>query len=144
MNLEGELRLLAAEVDWPATPDVAARVAAAEPPSRGAAWRRHPAWRRGLVLACAVVVVALAAAFAVPQSRGAILRFLHLGGITVERVDRLPPAQERPLGADIGRVVSPQEAERALGGTLLLPPLDSTPELHLQNGGFVSILFVDR
>src|SRR5438874_3712246 len=143
MNLERELQLLAAEVDWPPTPELASRVVAGAPVRRRVSWPGG-AWRGRLAPAIALLLVALAAAFAVPQSRGAILRFLHLGGVTIERVDRLPPAQERPLGADIGRVVSPQEAERALGGTLLLPPLDSTPELHLQNGGFVSILFVDR
>ena len=99
------------------------------------------AWRRPVALALAVLVLVVVAAFAVPRSRGAILRFLHLGGVTVERVDRLPPAQERPLGADIGPVVSLQEAEQAVGRQLLLPPLDPLPKLHLERGGFVSLLF---
>src|SRR5436190_1987978 len=100
MSLETELRRLGAEVAWPETPRLAPRVAAALPS------RRRLPWRRGLGLALAVLLVALAAALAVPQSRGAILRFLHLGGVTVERVERLPRAQQRPLGADIGPVGS--------------------------------------
>ena len=52
--------------------------------------------------------------FAVPQSRGAILRFFHLGADTIEFVDTLPPADERPLDAGLGAPVSLADA-RALG-----------------------------
>jgi hypothetical protein len=139
MNLERELQLLAGEIAWPETPPLAPRAAAA-----GVAPRRRPGLRRGLALALALLVVGLATAFAVPQSRGAILRFLHLGGVTIERVDRLPAAQERPLGADIGPVVSRAAAEQALGVPLLLPALDPVPPLHLQYGNLVSPLFVEH
>jgi hypothetical protein len=137
MSLETELRRLGAEVDWPETPRLAPRVAAALPS------RHRLPWRRGFALGLAVLLVALAAAFAVPQSRGAILRFLHLGGVTVERVERLPRAQQRPLGADIGPIVTRAAAEQLLGGELFLPPLDPLPPLHAQ-GMFVSLLFLDH
>src|SRR5882757_6788981 len=96
MDLEHELTGLAAHVEWPSTPELEL---ALEP--RAARRRRGPA----LVLAF-VALAAVVAAFAVPQSRGAILRFFHLGAATIVRVDRLPPAEERPLSAGIGPVVS--------------------------------------
>ena len=90
-DLERDLRSLGSTVAWPPTPDVASRL------------ELRPRRRRALVVAVALAVVALVAAFAVPQSRSAILRFFHLRGVTVERVGTLPPAQELPLAAGLGR-----------------------------------------
>jgi len=131
MDLERELRGLA--IAWPKTPDLR--------PELGPRVRS----RRPLLAAIAValVVVALAAALAVPQSRGAILRFLHLGGVTVEIVDTLPSAQERPLAAGLGPVVTAADARRRLGATPLVPPLDPPPPLHVADG-VVSAVFADR
>jgi hypothetical protein len=67
----------------------------------------------------------VAAAFAVPQSRGAILRFLHLGGVEVRFVDTLPRAEERALGAGLGRPVTVADARSIVSGGLLLPPVDA-------------------
>jgi hypothetical protein len=124
-ELEHDLRSLGSTVAWPPTPDVASRLELRARPRR-----------RALVAAVALVVVALAAAFAVPQSRSAILRFFHLRGVTVERVDTLPPAQEVPLAAGLGRVVDDEEARQVLGGPFL--PLEHGT-LYDQNG-FVSTL----
>ena len=74
-----------------------------------------------------------------PQSRGAILRFLHLGGETIEFVDTLPPAEERPLTAGLGPVVSLAKARELVPG-LALPPLAEQPQLH-QSGTVVSLVF---
>src|SRR5437764_392315 len=91
MNLESELRGLT--IDWPETP-----------PLRLELGRRRRRWPIAVALAAA----ALAAAFAVPQSRGAILRALHLGGALDQRraprgrlpAPLTPPCRERPsLGA---------------------------------------------
>ncbi len=101
-DFERELRSL--NVAWPPAPEV--RIVLA---------RRR---RRGAVVAVALAV-ALAAAFAVPQSRSAILRFFHLGGVTVELVGTLPPAAERPLAAGLGQPVSSDEAARMLGAPFL-------------------------
>src|SRR5207244_3067329 len=60
-------------------------------------------WRRAVVLALALVAIAVATAFAVPQARTAILRFFHLGGATVIRVETLPPAVERKHAGGLGR-----------------------------------------
>jgi hypothetical protein len=136
-RLERELTGLAAAIDWPATPDTVPSL------TSGVATPRHARWRRHLALAVAALAVALAAAFAVPQSRGAILRLLRLGGVTVELVDRLPPAQERPLSSGLGPAVTLAVARRELGGTLLSPPLSPRPALHL-TGQVVSMLFLAR
>jgi hypothetical protein len=122
-ELERELRRL--PVDWPATPDLAARLELAPTHAR----------RRRLAVA-ALVAAALVAAFAVPQSRSAILRFFHLGGVAVERVETLPAATERPLASGLGSPVDDAEAARVLG-TGFLPRSHGT--LYEQNG-FVSTL----
>ena len=126
MELERELRAL--DLEWPQTPELRLVL---EPRRRRS--------RRPLLVAVALVVVALAAAFAVPQSRGAILRFLHLGGETIRFVDTLPPAGERPLGAGLGPVVSLAQARELVPG-LALPPLAEQPPLH-QSGSVVSLVF---
>jgi hypothetical protein len=110
MDLERELRAI--ELAWPETPELRLELDA----------RRRRSLRR-LLVAVALLLVALAAAFAVPQSRGAILRFLHLGGVTIELVERLPAAQERPLGAGLGRVVTEVHAKR---GPVLLSELGAS------------------
>ena len=121
-ELERDLRGL--RVDWPETPDVASRL------------ELRPR-RRLLVPALAfAAIVAVAAAFAVPQSRSAILRFFHLRGVTVERVGTLPPAEERPLAAGLGSAIDDAAAKSALGGPFL-------PAVHgtlYERDGIVSTL----
>jgi hypothetical protein len=137
MDLARELSALAEHVDWPATPELHLARELRAPRRR----RRRRPLALGLAFAA---LVALAAAFAVPQSRGAILRFLHLGGVTIERVDRLPPAEERPLSAGIGPVVSLAQARKEFGGRLLLPPLEPLPPAHLRGLDLVSFVFTYR
>ena len=135
MDLARELRALAEHVEWPPTPELRL---ALEP--RVSHRRRRPI-ALGLALAA---LVALAAAFAVPQSRAAILRFFHLGAVTIVRVDRLPAAEERPLSAGIGPEVSLAEAKRTFRLTLLVPPLDPPPPAHLVGLSTVSFVFSYR
>ena len=134
MKLESELRGLAAEIEWPQTPVLRPELA-----SRPRLVPRH----RLVALAAAVVAVALAAAFAVPQSRGAILRFFGLGAVRVQFVDRLPPAEERPLAATLGPPVSLAVARDLLGAPALRPPLAPAPTLHARDG-IVSLVFLNR
>ena len=99
---ELERALTSLDVEWPETPTFALSSPA-------------PAPRRRRLLAVAVaVVLAVACAFAVPQSRGAILRFLHLGGERIERVQTLPPAEERSLRESLGPRISAAAAEQLL------------------------------
>jgi hypothetical protein len=128
-ELERSLIELRRELDWPPTPDVAARLVLAR--------RRQP---RRLLLAVAAAALAVAVAFAVPPARSAILRFFHLGGVTVERVETLPPAQERPLGADLGTPVSAADAKLVLGRPFRFPPAARGAPLY-QSGNIVSTLF---
>ena len=86
------------------------------------------------MLAIAVVAVAIGIAFAVPPARSAILDFFHLGGVTVERVKTLPAAEERPLGADLGRPVTPAEAEGILGGAGPAAATERPPRLYEREG----------
>jgi hypothetical protein len=135
--LERDLTALAAAIEWPAPPDTVLTLpSVAATPHRV----RRP---RPLVLAAALLAAGLAAAFAVPQSRGAILRFLHLGGVTIELVDRLPQAQERPLAAGLGPTVSEEAARAGLRGSLLLPQLSPLPPLHRLDA-VVSLVFLER
>jgi hypothetical protein len=131
MDLARELSSLAEHVDWPATPELRL---ALEPRAR----RRS---RRPLYAALAfAAILAFAAAFAVPESRGAILRFLHLGGVTIERVDTLPPADSRPLEAGIGRPVTPAGAKRLFRGVILVPDVSPRPQLHIQYDAVLSMV----
>ena len=85
-ELERLLAVAAREVAWPETPALALPAGAR---------RSH---RRALVLAlAAAVLAALAVAMAVPGARSAILRALHLEGVSIVRVGVLPPAQNTAI-----------------------------------------------
>src|SRR5205823_10953262 len=99
VNLEQELR--AVPIAWPETPTLRVELAP-----------RGRAWRRPLVLGLALVLLALAIAFAVPPARSAILRFFHLRGVTIERVDTLPDAAAKSLEAGLGPPPAPHDAAR--------------------------------
>ena len=122
-ELELRLRNLGRELALPHEPDLVPGVMARLD-------RRHaPRRRRPLLAAVAVALVGLAIAFAVPPARSAILRFFHLGAVSVERVDTLPPARERPLTTGFGFPMTRAKAERRAGFRLILPPFKgSGPE----------------
>jgi len=122
MNLERELRAL--RVEWPATPPFVL----------------EPVRRRRWPLAVAIALAAVAVAFAVPASRGAILRFFDVGSVRVHLVETLPPAVEKPLTEGLGPTATLVEARRRFP-QLLVPPLDPLPQLHIGEGGFVSAVF---
>jgi hypothetical protein len=137
---ELELRLLALgrELEVPAAPDVAPAVRARLEVRPG---RPFP-WRRGAVLALAVLVVGVGVAFAVPQARTAILHWFHLGGVSVERVEALPPAVERSQAGGLGRPMSRAQAERrlGLGFKLALPPLQRAPTVYVLDDSLATVI----
>jgi len=111
--LEHALVALGRELELPPAPDLVPAVRARLEPRRS---------RRPLVLAlAAAALVALAAALAVPQARSTVLRFFHLGGVTIERVETLPQAQERPLAEGLGPRVSIKDAATVADFQPLLP-----------------------
>jgi hypothetical protein len=138
-DLERRLRDLGESLAYPPTPDLARAV------RHRLAERRRPWWRRvsrrqALAIGLAVLAVSAAAVMAVPSARTAILRFFHVGAVTVERVETLPPARERPLVAGLGRRVSVAEGERIAGFRMLLPPLKERIERVYARPGVQSVL----
>jgi hypothetical protein len=129
-ELEPALRELAGDIAWPATPEVASRLEL-EP--------RRPR-RRAALVAIALVLAAGAVALAVPQARSAILRFFHVGGVAVERVETLPHGAALPLGADLGRPVTQTEAARVLGEPFALPDVAGARPALYERHGVVSAL----
>jgi hypothetical protein len=120
VELERDLRETGRLLAWPAEPDlvpsVRARLGEAAPRDR------FFARRRVLVLALAVLVVAVGAAFAVPPARTAILRFFHIGGETIKVVDTLPNAPRLSPIAGLDGPMSAEDASERAGFNLILPP----------------------
>jgi len=117
LELERDLREVGRLLAFPPEPELVPAVRA----RLGEAPRRFPR-RRVLVLALAALVVALAAAFAVPPARTAILRFFHIGGETVERVETLPNAPHRSPIAGLAGPMSLEQAIDRAGFRPILPP----------------------
>ena len=116
-DLERALRELGDELAFPATPDLAATIAARL--ETGVAPAPAPRLRR-LALAFAVLVLALAVALVVPPARSALLEALELAGVRIERVETSPKA---PAGRELslGERVPLHEAQRAVRYRILLP-----------------------
>jgi hypothetical protein len=112
-ELELQLRALADEIALPAAPELA-------PAVRNRIRRRR--LPRRLLIALVAAAAALGIAFAVPPARSALLRFFHLEGVTVVRVDTLPAQRARALGRSLGSPVPLAVAERRLGFRFVLPP----------------------
>ncbi|MFL5919099.1 MAG: hypothetical protein ACJ74X_10280 [Gaiellaceae bacterium] len=92
-ELERALVALGAELDYPPTPELGTRV-------RERLSRRR--WVRPAVLALAVGALAIGIAMVVPPARSAILKFFHIGSVSVERVETLPPARTQPFATGLG------------------------------------------
>ena len=89
-ELERALVALGDELEYPVVRDVWPHV---EPRLRR---------RRFWPAVVAVAVLAVGIAFAVPPARSAILKFFHIGSVSVEQVQTLPPAQTRPFSTGLG------------------------------------------
>src|SRR5437764_6044135 len=128
-ELESALRALGAQIEFPATPDLASGL-------RGRLGRPR-GWRRPLIIALAALVVVVGAILAVPPARTAVFDRLGLRGVAIPRVDELPPAPHaRTL--DLGRLVSLDEA-RARAPWLVVP--DNTPDAAYLKRGSVTLLW---
>jgi hypothetical protein len=129
---ELERALFALDVEFPAEPDLVAGVRERIERRRG--------WRRPLVFVVALGLVAFGIAMAVPDARSAILRFFHIGAVSVERVETLPPAQQRPLTAGLGAPMSRAAAESEAGFGMRLPE-GVTPSEYYVRPGLIATLF---
>jgi hypothetical protein len=124
-ELERHLRDLGPELEYPPTPDLAPVVARA--------LERRRRLRRRIVVALALVALAVGVAFAVPPARSAILDWLGLRGVSVERAATLPPNLGTRL--DLGRRVDLDEARRSLPFPLLVPAVLGDPDAaYLRRG----------
>lgn len=131
-ELELRLEELGRELAFPPEPDLA-------PAVLERAQRTPFAWGR-VGVAVALALVALAAAFAVPQARTAILRFFHLGGATVVRVDTLPQAAERSHAAGLGFPVTLAQAQRRTGVQLVLLPGERPSRAYVLGDALVTVV----
>jgi len=127
-ELDVALRELGRQVEFPPTPDVASAI-------RGRLERRRP-WRRPLVIALAVLVVAIGAVLAVPPARTAILDWLGLRHVSIVRVDKLPPT-DPIVHLDLGR-----ETSLARVPLWALVP-DDKPDRVFVDGGTVNLVWGD-
>jgi hypothetical protein len=132
-ELERALVALGRDLDIPPEPDLRARVRERI--------ERRPRYRRALVLAVALLV-AFGVALAVPQARSAILRFFHIGSVTVERVETLPQARTLPLTAGLGPALSLRDAEARSGVTLVLKG-PRPRRFYAQSGLLATLLHYD-
>ena len=122
-ELERALVALGRELDFPPEPNVV-------PAVRARLERRRFDFvprRRALALASALIIVAFGIAIAVPPARSAILRFFHIGAVTVERVETLPLAEERPLAAGLGPALPRRAAELRAQLSIELPHFEGLP-----------------
>jgi hypothetical protein len=140
-ELEHRLRELGEQIEFPATPSLALAV---EPDLERAPSRRRRRTTRVLAIAFALLLLAAGTAFAVPGSRNAILEWLGLRGVTVERVVSLPSV---PAVADLalGEPVSLEEAQRLVSFEILAPELLPEPDEayadSTTSGGRVSLVY---
>jgi hypothetical protein len=132
---ELERALLALDVEFPAEPDLVAGV-------RTRIERRR-VWRRPLIFAVALGLVAFGIAMAVPDARSAILRFFHIGSVSIERVETLPPAQQRPLTAGLGTPMSRAAAESEAGLRMRLPKGVHSTQYYVRPGLIATLFRVE-
>ncbi|HEX5469375.1 MAG TPA: hypothetical protein VFW80_10060, partial [Gaiellaceae bacterium] len=93
--------------------------------------------------------VAIGAVFAVPQTRAAVLDFLHLRGVSIERVPELPTTSVPTSLGYLGERVSLDEARRRADFEVVVPQsLDEPDAVYFQPapppGGMVSFLYGTR
>jgi hypothetical protein len=145
-ELELALVELGRSLEFPPTPDLAARVreriAAEKAPRRRVTL--IPA-RRALVVALAVLAVSVGALMAVPGTRAAILEFFGLRGVTIERVDTLPTVPKQTALDDLGSRVSLDEARELAAFEVVVPERLGEPDevyfLDFPPGGMVSFVY---
>lgn len=138
LELERALTSLGRELDYPQTPDLAGSVG-----RRLATGRRPRGLRRPLVAVLAALLLAAAAALAVPQARSTILDWLGIGGVTIRLVDELPTVAKRQDDLALGRRVGLEEARARAPFGVRVPSLAGLedPAVYRGAAGQVSLLY---
>ena len=131
LDLERALRELGPRYPYPPTPNLATAVRTrivARPamPLRPIALWRDP--RRLALVAAVLVVLAGAAALINPATRDAIAHFFHVRGVIVTRGPSPLPSLSPATPLDLGRLTTLDEAQRAVGFTIVLPPALGEPD----------------
>ena len=116
-ELELRLTALGRELGAPATPELVEAVVMRLQPRR----QRRRRSRRVLVAALGLVALLAGTAFAVPPLRHEIERVLDLGGVRVERVQRLPAVRARTGRLALGAPIPVSRARSAASFRALLP-----------------------
>jgi hypothetical protein len=147
-ELERMLTRLGDELDWPATPDLAASVTSRlEQPARRPRLG-FAGLRRSLAVAVVGLLLVAGTVFAaVPGVRHAVLDFFGLRGATVERRETLPtPPPERRL--DLGTRTTLAGAADQLGFAPLVPAALGEPDgVYVRRGlpgGELSLTYLAR
>jgi hypothetical protein len=132
-DLHRELTALA--VEWPETPDLAegvlARLDTAPPARRRARWR--PALAYGLAALLAAFAVTMAAS---PDARSAVLEWLGLKSVEIEREEPRPTDS----GLDLGTPVTLDEARRRVPFVALPEALGEPDAVHVR-GDSVALVY---
>ena len=134
-DLEERLIALAADLRFPATPDISSALRTRlelEAPTTGSAAAPLFTTRR-LVLAAFIILAIVAGVAAYPPSRDAVARFFHIRGVSVERSPHgLSSPSPEPAATvverlHLGRAVSGAEAAATAGFSLPPPPATLGP-----------------
>ena len=140
--IEQMLRAAAAEVEWPATPDLAGSVVGRI--SERARPRRRMPMRRSLAIGFAALLLMAATAAAIPGIREPVLEWLGLRSVRVERVPApLPEAPGSRLG--LGTRTEFDVARKGLGfEPVLLPARLGQPTVYFESfppGGQLGLVY---
>ena len=136
-ELELALERLGRELDYPETPDLVGPVR-----RRLAEERRPVAWRRPVLIALAALLVAIAAAMAVPQARSEILDWFGIGGVTVRYVDDLPTVEKRQADLALGQRMSLDEARELSVFGIRVPRRKGLEDPDVYRGDFGQVSFL--
>jgi hypothetical protein len=139
--IEQMLRTAAVDVDWPATPEFAAPVAARI--TEHGRSRPRMRIRRPLAIALAALLLMAATAAAVPGIREPVLDWLGLRSVHVERVPApLPQGPGRGLG--LGKRTTLDIARKALGFAPVVPAGLGEPSVYYEGfppGGQLGLVY---
>ena len=136
-ELELALERLGRELDYPETPDLVG------PVRRRLAEERRPfAWRRPVLIALAALLVAVAAAMAVPQARSEILDWFGIGAVTVRYVDDLPTVEKRQADLALGQRMSLEEARELSSFGIRVPRRKGLEDPDVYRGDFGQVSFL--